>query len=153
MPLSKQARKNDRARGHLRFANNCARECMDSNCFTVVVMQISTSESVELSKFPEEPKTLTRMSFPGHFSFSIRSSFATSLARLSSLSSDGSNRSYSSRMSPLSLSCSAGCSAFLGCLVGGPSSSLPPSTYGIRRFLYSLPDSYLHTKGVARVAG
>jgi hypothetical protein len=62
---------------------------------------------------PEDPNTCTMISFPGNSSSRMRCIFLTNLPRMSVSSCFGSNRSYSSRMSPLSLSSSCGSSVFL----------------------------------------
>ena len=107
------------------------------------------SESLVQSKFPEEPNTWTSILFPGHCLFRMVSSFSVNLALLFSLSADGNNRLYSSRISPLSLSSSLGSKYFFG-IVLALSSRSPPTEYGIRLRENAIPVSYLQPvkKGV-----
>lgn len=106
------------------------------------------SDSLVHSMLPDEPKTCTPILLPGHFSFKIRSNFWTNLVLLSSLSFVGSIRSYSSRMSPLSLSSSAGFKYFFGIELGRSNCS-PPTEYGILLLECAIPVSNLQpaTKG------
>lgn len=102
----------------VRFARTSASRHTCSNSLYVVVIQISTvsllafpheafffgffkdqggehspSESLEQSLFPDDPKTWTLISRPGHWSLKSFSNLRTSCRRRSSLSADGNNRS------------------------------------------------------------
>lgn len=100
--------------GNVRLAKRSAIMQTPSISFQSVVIQISTgacqssvylysqalrvfhnapSESSEHRRLPDDPNLWTRMSWPGHSSLKIFSSFVTIFFRFSSTDGDGSNLS------------------------------------------------------------
>jgi hypothetical protein len=143
------------------LARTSASICMVSSFFIGVCMQISTvqcvshaqdyrpypsclipSESLVHSMFPDDPKICTLNSISGHCLCRIPSSFSTNVILLFSLSSDGSNRSYSSRISPLSFFSSLGSRVFSGSSLG-VSKRASPISYCILLLLKAALVSYL----------
>lgn len=93
--------------------------------------------------FPEDPKTCTLMSCPGHSVFNKFSSFLINFFLLASLSGVGTNREYNISMSLLSFWSSSGLSfVFTGPWAG--SSLSEPSLYGILLLKCAIPVSYGH---------
>lgn len=117
---------------HVLLANRSAMVhiLVSSSSFELVI-QISTSESHVLKRFPDDPKTCTPMSAMGHRSLSNASIFCMNIFRRESLSSVGNNLWYRSSISPESACSSPNASFSLT-----PSSlinSSPPREYGMRR--------------------
>lgn len=101
------------------------------------------SDSLVHNMFPDEPKTCTVKSFPGHSFLSILPSLSTNCFRRSSLSEVGNNRSYSSRISPLSLSSSSGFNEAFGSSFAF-SNGASPMSYNILLLPKAAAVSYLH---------